>query len=151
MRSPQAHKGGQFKIHGHHQKHPFTASRGLYIQSSVHRLPCSCSFHPYNNRGSFQNTDLLKPGGGRKRNYTSAPGTLLHTVASLTPFLWHPPRSRHKQGLKKETKRNDTTGVAATASTPQSISSHGNMELPSPLSGTQHKIVPLHWTFLSLH
>lgn len=50
VRSPQAHKGGQFKIHGHHQKHPFTASCGLYTQSSVHWLPCSCSFHPYNNR-----------------------------------------------------------------------------------------------------
>lgn len=39
---------------------------------------------------------------------------------------------------RKKLRGTDTTGVAATASTLQSISSHGNMELPSPLSGTQH-------------
>lgn len=50
VRSPHTGKKVQFKIQGHHQKHPFTASCVLHIQSSVHGLPCSCSFHPYNNR-----------------------------------------------------------------------------------------------------
>lgn len=110
VRSPQAHKGDQFKIHGHNQKHPFTASCGLYTHSSVHWLPCSCRFHPYNNREILFKTLISwrkrkKNNQTKKTYHTSAAGPLLHTAASFTSFLWHPPQSRHKQGLKEEAKK----------------------------------------------
>lgn len=59
-RSPEAHKKVQFKVNGHHQKQPFTASCMLYIHSSVPWLPCSCSFHPYNNREVLLRADTSK-------------------------------------------------------------------------------------------
>lgn len=104
VRSPQARKGGQLKIHRWHQKHPFTASCGLYTQSSAHWLPCSCSFHPYNNREVLFKTLI----SWRKKQKEAT--LQLQGPCSIQLFPWHlsngtwkQTQARTKEGNEEQT------------------------------------------------